>query len=90
MSDKHFIGLVHSVLSSAEAALGEANSPLTMRLANDGILARKTAERSLALLTMLQRKTVGNLDETERDVLAKAVDKLRDSLERLEPSPDLN
>ncbi|CAN5900449.1 hypothetical protein BH24DEI2_BH24DEI2_06940 [soil metagenome] len=83
MSDKHFIGLVHSVLSSAEAALGETDSPLTMRLASEGVLARKTAERSLALLTMLQTKTLGNLDETERDILTKAIDKVRGGLERL-------
>ena len=90
MSNKHFIGLVHSVLSSAEAALGEVDSPLTMRLANDGILARKTAERSLALLTMLQTKTLGNLDETERDVLTKALAKIQSSLERLESADTLN
>ena len=89
MSDKHFIGLVHSVLSSAEAALGETDSPLTMRLANEGLLARKTAERSLALLTMLQSKTLGNLDETERDILTKAIGKIQGGLDRLE-SDQLN
>jgi len=87
MANKHFIGLVQSVLSSAQAALGEENSPMALRLAKDGVLARRTAEKSLDLLTMLQEKTHGNLDETERDALNKAVTFLR---ERLEPSPASN
>jgi hypothetical protein len=72
MIDKHFIGLVQSILSSAEAALGETNSPLASHLAKDGVLRRETAERGLELLTMLQRKTLSNLDETERDALYQA------------------
>ena len=54
MSDKHFIGLVHSVLSSAEAALGETNSPMLSHLAKDGVLKRRTAEKKLELLPVLQ------------------------------------
>jgi Domain of unknown function (DUF1844) len=61
MTDKHFIGLVHSILSSAEAALGETNSPMLSHLAKDGALKRQTAERGLELLNMLQRKTLGNV-----------------------------
>ncbi len=72
MSDKHFIGLVHSVLSSAEAALGETNSPMLSHLAKDGVLKRRTAEKSLELLRMLERKTLGNLDETEQQALHHA------------------
>ena len=84
-ADKRFIGLVHSVLSSAQAALGEDHSPMTHRLAAAGIEARspravRAAERSLALLEMLQRKTHGNLDETERDALVRAIGALRDQL----------
>jgi hypothetical protein len=72
MTDKHFIGLVQSILSSAQAALGETHSPMTTHLVKDGILRRETAERGLELLNMLQRKTLGNLDETERDALYQA------------------
>ena len=90
MPDKHFIGLVHSVLSSAQAALGEENSPMTLHLAKDGILSRRTAEKSLELLTMLQRKTYGNLDETERDALYQAQKSIADRLEQLEKAEGLH
>lgn len=83
MSDPRFIGLVQSLLASAEAALGETDSVLTRALARDGILARRTGERSLELLLMLQTKTYGNLDETERDVLNRAVETIRGRLEAL-------
>ncbi|MGL4610632.1 MAG: DUF1844 domain-containing protein [Trueperaceae bacterium] len=72
LTDKHFIGLVQSILSSAQAALGETHSPMATHLAKDGILRRETAERGLELLNMLQRKTLGNLNETERDALYQA------------------
>jgi histone H3/H4 len=72
MSDKHFIGLVYSILSSAEAALGEAHSPVLSHLAKDGALKRRTAEKSLELLQMLERKTLGNLDDTEQQALHQA------------------
>ena len=87
MADKHFIGLVQSVLTSAEAALGEENSPMTRHLIKDGVLARRTAERSLELLKMLERKTAGNLDEFERDMLSKALKTVSD---RLAQTGDLN
>jgi hypothetical protein len=83
MTDKHFIGLVHSILSSAEAALGETNSPMLTHLAKDGALKRQTAERGLELLNMLQRKTLGNLDETERDALYQAQKAIAEKLERM-------
>ena len=83
MSDKHFIGLVQSILSSAEAALGETYSPMTKHLAKDGVLARRTAERSLELLTMLERKTLGNLDDGERANLQAAKASIRQRLEQL-------
>jgi hypothetical protein len=73
MADPHFIGLVHAILSSAEAALGEKDSPMATRLARDGILARQTATKSLTLLQMLARKTYGNLDPSERETLHRAV-----------------
>ncbi len=76
MPDPRFIGLVHSVLSSAEASLGETDSPVFNRLASQGALARRTAERSLALLDMLEEKTRGNLDETERATLHQARKKI--------------
>ena len=90
MSDKHFIGLVHSILSSAQAALGEKNSPMTTRLASEGILSRKTALKSLELLEMLQRKTQGNLDETERDALFNAHKDIATKLTSLPDESQLN
>ena len=85
MSDPRFIGLVHSLLASAEAALGEADSPMVRHLARDGVLARRTGERSLDLLKMLQQKTNGNLDETERNTLYHALETVQ---ERLTEFPD--
>ena len=80
MPNKHFMGLVNSILSSAQAALGEEYSPMTRHLAKDGILARRTAEKSLELLTMLHEKTVGNLDEAEREALLSAQQSLTKAL----------
>ncbi len=88
MSDPRFIGLVQSLLSSAEAALGEADSPLVRHLARDGVLARRTGERSLELLLMLQGKTQGNLDETERAALHNALRTIQGRLEQLTQAPD--
>ncbi len=85
MSDPRFIGLVQSLLASAEAALGEAGSPLSRQLERDGILARRTGERSLELLLMLQQKTHGNLDETERSALHTALTRIQAQLETLTP-----
>lgn len=80
MADPRLIGLIHSLRSSAEAALGELASPMVTRLARDGALARTTAERSLQLLEMLLEKTMGNLDATERDALVNARDAVRERL----------
>ncbi len=77
MPDPRFIGLVHSLRSSAEAALGELASPMVSRLARDGALARTTAARSLDLLEMLVDKTLGRLDATEHDALMQARDAVR-------------
>lgn len=87
MSDPRFIGLVHSLQSSAQAALGETDSPMVTHLARDRALARRTAERSLALLDMLADKTLGNLNETERDALLSARDDIRGRLDASEPAP---
>ncbi len=84
MSNPDFIGLVHSVRSSAEAALGEVTSPMLTRLHSDGILAKKTATRSLKLLDMLLEKTNGNLDETELDTLRSAIHSINTKLESSE------
>lgn len=80
MPDPRFIGLVHSLRSSAEAALGDLASPMVTRLARDGALARTTATRSLDLLDLLFDKTRGNLDATERDALVRARDAVRAAL----------
>lgn len=81
MPDPRFIGLVHSLRASAEAALGESGSPMVTRLARDGLLARTTAERSLALLDMLAEKTLGQLDATEREALHQARAEVRRRLD---------
>ncbi len=76
------MGLVHALLSSAEAALGDDSSPL--RLAGrDGVAGRKAARRSLDLLEMLQVKTLGNLDASERDALWSALRALRHRLQEV-------
>lgn len=49
-------------------------------LARDGVHARRTAERSLALLRMLQEKTNGNLDDTERAALHDALTRVQEAL----------
>ena len=77
MADPYFIGLVSSIYSSAEAALGAKNTPLGVHLAKDGLLKKSTAEKSLDLLDMLYRKTAGNLDDTEMAALLKAQKDLR-------------
>ena len=81
MANPDFIGLVHSVRSSAEAALGDITSPMVTRLHSDGILAKKTATRSLKLLDMLLEKTNGNLDETEMDALRSAIHSINSKLD---------
>lgn len=87
MADPRFIGLVQSLLSSAQAALGDDSSPLAHRLAQGGVLQRSTAQKSIDLLDMLQQKTLGNLDETERDVLHNALTTLH---ALLTPNDQLN
>ncbi|WP_041231085.1 DUF1844 domain-containing protein [Deinococcus peraridilitoris] len=84
MPHPEFIGLVQSLLATAEAALGEF-TPTTARARNDGLLetpqrARQTAERSLRLLTMLAEKTRGNLDRTEAELLTEAIASIRSRL----------
>ena len=88
MSDPRFVGLVQSLLASAEAALGETDNALARTMARDGVLARRTGERSLDLLLMLQLKTYGNLDETERDVLNRAAETIRERLAALPQTLD--
>ena len=83
MSDPRFIGLVASLRSSAQAALGETDSPMLHHLARDGALQRRTAERALALLDMLAEKTHGHLDETERNALHDARSSLHARLAEL-------
>ena len=78
MADPRFVGLVHSLLASAQAVLGEEHSPMGRHLERDGVRSRRTAERSLALLEMLLVKTQGNLDETERAALVDALRWVRD------------
>ena len=86
MPDPRFIGLVHSLRSSAEAALGDLASPMVTRLARDGALARTTATRSLDLLDLLFDKTRGNLDATEREALVRAREAVRAALAASEPA----
>lgn len=84
MPHPEFVGLVQSLLATAEAALGD-HTATTARARNDGLLetpqrARQTAERSLALLGMLAEKTRGNLDRTEAELLTHAIASIRGRL----------
>lgn len=88
MADPRFIGLVHSLRSSAEAALGDLASPMVTRLHRDGALARKTAERSLDLLDMLFEKTRGQLDATEREALVRAREAVQQRLADTQAASD--
>ncbi len=88
MPDPRFVGLVHSVLSSAQAAVGEEHSPMGRHLDRAGVRSRRTAERSLALLSMLAEKTRGNLDETERSALNGAIRDLRGALDATAAATD--
>lgn len=80
MPHPEFVGLVNTLQATAEAALGELNAA-TASAARDGLLeegrARRAAERSLKLLTMLAEKTRGNLDFTEAELLTDAIAALR-------------
>ena len=79
MPNADFVGLVQSLLATAEGAMGEY-SPVHHRVNNDGLAkerARKTVESSLRLLVMLQEKTRGNLDFTESDLLSNAIQIVR-------------
>lgn len=71
-----FIGLLHALRASAETALGDDTTPL--RLARQqGLQGIKSAQRSLDLLEMLQEKTLGNLNEAERQELWEALRNVR-------------
>ena len=79
----HFVGLVHVLRASAEAALGDDTGPL--RLApRDGVQGLRAARRSLDLLEMLHEKTRGNLNETERDTLWSALRAVRAGIQAWE------
>lgn len=78
-----FVGLVHALRASAETALGDDTNPL--RLARrQGLEGVKAAKRSLGLLEMLQEKTLGNLDESEREELWHALRGVRAALAEAE------
>lgn len=81
------MGLVHALEAAAEAALGDDTSPLR-QLRRQGLEGVKAARRSLALLEMLHEKTLGNLNDSEREELWAALRSVRATLtaaeERLE------
>jgi hypothetical protein len=81
MPDPDFVGLVQSLTTSANAALGELNA-LSTRMNRDNLRHRDVAERSLVLLEMLARKTRGNLSRDEADLLTQAIASVRALLER--------
>jgi uncharacterized protein YgbK (DUF1537 family) len=88
MANAEFIGLIHSLVHTGEAALGQLNV-LTGRLQRDGVERnRATAERSLRLLEVLAQKTRGNLDATEADAITRGIQSLRQGLSELEPRED--
>ncbi len=75
-----FIGLVHALRASAETALGDDTNPLR-QARRQGLEGVRAAERSLGLLEMLQEKTLGNLDEAEREELWGALRGVRSVLD---------
>lgn len=80
MADPRFVGLVHSLLASAQSVLGERHGPMGRHLERDGIRSLRTAQRSLALLEMLHEKTNGHLDDTERAALIDALRWIRERI----------
>ena len=83
MPQTDFIGLIHSLVTTGESALGSINV-LTARMNRDGLeRSRTTAERSLRLLEVLAQKTRGNLDAEEAEVLSGGIQSLRSGLEEL-------
>lgn len=85
-----FIGLVHALRASAETALGDDTNPLR-QARRQGLEGVKAAQRSLGLLEMLQEKTLGNLNEAEREELWGALRGVRSVLEQAqERLADLN
>jgi hypothetical protein len=84
MEHPEFIGLVHSLVHTGEAALGQLNV-LSGRLQRDGVeRSRQTAERSLKLLEALAAKTRGNLNAAEAEAITRGIGSLRDGLRDLE------
>lgn len=79
-ADPRLVGLVQSLRSTAEAALGEGSSPLRLPHAQDHAARLKTAERSLGLLQMLAQKTAGNLSDDERAILLEALSQVEAKL----------
>ena len=82
-----FVGLVHALLASAETALGDDTNPLR-QARRQGLEGVKAAQRSLGLLEMLQEKTLGNLNEAERDELWGALRGVRSVLEQAQKQLD--
>ena len=78
-----FIGLVHALQASAETALGDDTNPLR-QARRQGLEGVKAARRSLGLLEMLQEKSLGNLDESEREELWTALRVVRSVLAEAE------
>ena len=84
MTDPRFVGLVQTLLASAQSALGEPHAVMDRRLDAAGAKHLRTARRSLALLQMLSVKTAGNLDETERASLRGAIDDVQARIDAAE------
>ncbi len=83
MANIDFIALIHTLVHTGEASLGQLNV-LSGRLQRDGVERnRATAERSLRLLEALVQKTRGNLDATEAEALTTGIQSLRQGLSDL-------
>lgn len=88
MTDPRFIGLVQSLLASAQSALGEPHAVMGRRLEASGAKHLRTARRSLDLLRMLSVKTAGNLDDTERSSLRAAIHDVETRLQAAEAAAE--
>ena len=73
MPEMNFMTFILSFATSAQIQLGLIPSPVSNQIEEDLTLAKQTID----VLGMLQEKTKGNLDDSERKLLEQALYELR-------------
>ena len=68
-----FVGLLQSFVSSAWIQLGKRENPLTGKT----VVNLDEAKFTIDMLEMLQKKTRGNLSDTEQQILSTALTELK-------------